>query len=54
MLVYLLLNWAFPVPGAARTFEEVDVSGWEDSRSSHDEKSDRDSEVENQDPFKSA
>lgn len=29
MIVYLLLNWAFPVLGASQTFEEVDVSGWD-------------------------
>ncbi|KAJ3808423.1 permease for cytosine/purines, uracil, thiamine, allantoin-domain-containing protein [Lentinula aff. lateritia] len=29
MIVYLLLNWAFPVLGASQTFEEVDVSAWD-------------------------
>ncbi|KIK52903.1 hypothetical protein GYMLUDRAFT_77689 [Collybiopsis luxurians FD-317 M1] len=38
MIIYYLLNWAFPVPGASQTFEEVDVSGWEDS-SAVDQKS---------------
>jgi NCS1 family nucleobase:cation symporter-1 len=28
-IVYYLLNAAFPVPGASKTFEEVDVSGYE-------------------------
>jgi len=51
MVIYLLLNWAFPVPGRFETFEEVDVSGWE-----NDDKSDSNSsneEGEKQDPFRS-
>ncbi|KAE9405020.1 hypothetical protein BT96DRAFT_988856 [Gymnopus androsaceus JB14] len=51
MVIYLLLNWAFPVPGRFETFEEVDVSAWE-----NDDKSDSNSsneEGEKQDPFRS-
>ncbi|KAH7878426.1 permease for cytosine/purines, uracil, thiamine, allantoin-domain-containing protein [Lentinula edodes] len=35
-IVYLLLNWAFPVLGASETFEEVDVSGWDSQHLRHD------------------
>jgi NCS1 family nucleobase:cation symporter-1 len=31
-LVYWTLNRVFPVVGAADTFEEIDVSGYEDSK----------------------
>lgn len=54
MVVYLLLNWAFPVPGTFQTFEEVDVSGW--NGSDIDDKSDdicSNEEAETQYPFKS-
>lgn len=54
MVVYLLLNWVFPVPGTFQTFEEVDVSKWDGS--TIDDNSDGNSsneDAEKQDPFKS-
>ncbi|KAK7463098.1 uracil permease [Stygiomarasmius scandens] len=35
MIIYLLLNWAFPVPGTFKEFEEIDLSDSDTERDSY-------------------
>jgi len=35
MMIYLLLNWAFPVSGTFKEFEEIDLSESDTERDSY-------------------